>query len=93
MTDSLKYLNKNASKGTLSCDPDSIKVKINERLTKLIKYKAPTERLPEVDHIVPFAKGGQAIGFDNHQALCYSCHKTKSKLDNSGPRKPKKEPK
>lgn len=83
VTGSLNYLNKGREK----VDPASISSVMCERLAKLIKYKTPTDRLPEVDHIVPFAKGGQAIGFDNHQALCYTCHKAKSKLDNSGPRK------
>jgi hypothetical protein len=36
---------------------------------------------PEIDHIIPIALGGMAIGFDNVQILCYSCHKEKTKLD------------
>lgn len=68
-------------------DPAQIHNKISKRLMKILKYKTPTENSPEVDHVVPIKKGGQSIGFDNHQALCYRCHKNKSKLDNSGPRK------
>lgn len=49
----------------------------------------PDDRQPEVDHIVPISKGGQALGFDNHQAICKLCHKAKTKIDNSGPRKKK----
>lgn len=45
------------------------------------------ERRPEVDHIVPIYKGGQSLGLDNHQAICYTCHKTKTKSDLSGRRK------
>lgn len=54
-------------------------------------HKIPAERQPEVDHIVPISKGGQSLGLENHQAICYTCHKIKSKADNSGP-KPKKTP-
>lgn len=43
----------------------------------------------EVDHILAISKGGESIGLDNHQAICYACHKTKTKIDNSGPRKKK----
>lgn len=40
----------------------------------------------EVDHIVPIYKGGQALGLENHQAICFSCHKSKTKVDLSGKR-------
>lgn len=55
------------------------------------RFKSRIERVlrPEVDHIHPVYKGGQSIGLDNHQAICYTCHKAKSKVDNSGPRKKK----
>jgi len=53
---------------------------------KLVSYW-PEDRQPEVDHIVPISKGGQALGLDNHQAICKMCHKVKTKVDNSGPRK------
>lgn len=39
------------------------------------------ERKPEVDHIVPIKLGGEAVGFDNHQILCHTCHKNKTKID------------
>lgn len=57
------------------------KSRINRSETKHLR--------PEVDHIEPIYKGGQSIGLDNHQAICYGCHKAKSKVDNSGPRKKK----
>lgn len=41
----------------------------------------------EVDHIVAISKGGTSLGLDNHQAICYTCHKTKTKQDLSGKRK------
>jgi hypothetical protein len=83
--DSIKYMNQ--KKKTI--DPNSIKEKVNERLMKLLKYKTPSDRLPEVDHVVPIYKGGMPLGFDNHQAICYSCHKTKTKVDLSGKRNKK----
>jgi len=52
-----------------------------------MKYRLPKQYKPEVDHIVPIYKGGQSLGLDNHQAICYSCHKTKTKSDLSGKRK------
>lgn len=58
---------------------------------KRLKERLPKENRPEVDHVVPIYKGGAALGLDNHQAICYSCHKAKSKVDNSGPRKVKNE--
>jgi hypothetical protein len=36
---------------------------------------------PEIDHIIPVALDGMAIGFDNVQILCYSCHKKKTFFD------------
>lgn len=44
----------------------------------------PEDKRPEVDHIIPISKGGQAIGLENTQCICFSCHKQKSKIDNSG---------
>lgn len=85
VTDTLKYLNHKRQ----TVDPASIGDKICERLMKILKYKVPSDRLPEVDHIVPVAKGGQALGFENHQCICYQCHKAKTRIDNSGPRKKK----
>ena len=57
----------------------------NERLFK--RLKTMTHNLhgrgkkPEVDHIIPIALGGDVVGFDNHQVLCYDCHKEKTKVD------------
>lgn len=56
---------------------------------KRLKDIVPQERKPEVDHIVPISKGGASIGLDNHNCLCYSCHKVKTKIDNSGKRSKK----
>lgn len=53
---------------------------------KRLKRKVPKENRPEVDHIIPVAKGGYTLGLDNHACRCYQCHKKKSKVDNSGPR-------
>jgi 5-methylcytosine-specific restriction endonuclease McrA len=53
---------------------------------KRLKSKVPRVHRPEVDHIVPIYKGGQSLGLDNHQAICYSCHKTKTGKDLSGKR-------
>jgi 5-methylcytosine-specific restriction endonuclease McrA len=48
-------------------------------------------REPEVDHMIPVGLGGMAVGFDNHQILCYSCHKQKSKKDVADIRKAQKD--
>lgn len=61
----------------------------NFYLIKRLKNKIDKALLPEVDHITPISKGGQSLGLENHQAICYTCHKAKSKIDNSGPRKKK----
>jgi HNH endonuclease len=81
--DAIRYMNQNRK----TIDPETIREKINERLMKILKYKAPSDRLPEVDHIVPIYKGGQSLGLDKVRCLCYLCHKAKTKVDNSGPRK------
>jgi len=81
--DSLKYLNKSHK----TVDPAKIREKISERLMKILKYKVPSDRLPEVDHIVPIYKGGAALDLDNLNCLCYTCHKTKTSKDLSGKRK------
>lgn len=54
---------------------------------KRLKRRVPKDRRPEVDHIVPIYKGGQSLGLDNHQAICYTCHKDKTKKDLSRKRK------
>lgn len=48
---------------------------------KRLKYKIEKKFRPEVDHIIPIYKGGDALGIDNHQAICYTCHKTKTSQD------------
>lgn len=60
----------------------------NPKFVKMVKNRSAINgRKPEVDHIIPIAKGGSSLSLTNLQALCYTCHKAKSKLDNSGPRK------
>jgi len=59
----------------------------NYYVVKLLKRVIDKAWKPEVDHIVPVSKGGASLGLDNHQAICSSCHKTKTKIDNSGPRR------
>ena len=81
--DSLGYLNRYHQ----TVDPAKIREKISPTLMKILKYKAPSNRLPEVDHIVPIYKGGTPLGLSNHQAICFSCHKAKTKIDLSGKRK------
>lgn len=54
---------------------------------KILKSRVPLEHRPEVDHIIPIYKGGQSLGIDNHQCICYTCHKTKTGKDLSGKRK------
>jgi 5-methylcytosine-specific restriction endonuclease McrA len=54
---------------------------------KYLKNKVPKERIPEVDHVIPVYKGGITLGIDNHNALCYTCHKVKTASDLSGKRK------
>lgn len=56
---------------------------------KRLKSRVPKQYRPEVDHIIPIYKGGASLGLANHQAICFTCHKSKSKVDNSGPRKVK----
>jgi 5-methylcytosine-specific restriction endonuclease McrA len=53
---------------------------------KRLKEQVPKDRRPEVDHIVPIYKGGTPLGIDNHQAICYTCHKSKTSKDLSGKR-------
>jgi 5-methylcytosine-specific restriction endonuclease McrA len=53
---------------------------------KRLKAKVPGDRKPEVDHVLAISKGGHSLGLENHQVLCYTCHKIKSKIDNSGKR-------
>lgn len=68
-------------------NPDKIKEEISGLLMKWLKLTVLPQYKPEVDHIQAISKGGQAIGLENHQAICFLCHKAKTKVDNSGPRK------
>lgn len=68
-------------------DPTTVDTKFSFHLMRFFKWSVPKAHRPEVDHIQPIYKGGQPLGFDNHQAICYPCHKGKTKVDNSGPRK------
>ena len=58
-------------------------------LIKRFKKTIAPERKPEVDHTIPISKDGTALGLSNHTILCFTCHKKKTKIDNSGPRKKK----
>jgi len=53
---------------------------------KVFKNRCSSKVKPEIDHIHPVSKGGTALGLDNHQAICYTCHKAKTSVDNSGPK-------
>lgn len=71
---------------------DTWRFKFNFWLAKKLKYvmaKTDKDRRLEVDHILAISKGGQSVGLGNHQAICHLCHKEKTKVDNSGPRKKK----
>ena len=52
--------------------------------------KKKDHKAPEIDHIIPVKLDGMAIGFDNVQILCYSCHKIKTAKDNREIREYKK---
>lgn len=75
--------------GRIYDKPKDYKTMFSWTLVRRIKQKSPQERKPEVDHIIPVSKGGITLGISNHQALCFSCHKAKTKIDNSGSRKSK----
>ena len=55
-------------------------------VVKKFKRLVPKDRRPEVDHLIPISKLGEAIGLKNHFCLCNTCHRIKTKIDNSGPR-------
>lgn len=76
-----------AEKGTMDLE---FRTKTSWYVMRRLKFRITSDRKPEVDHITPISKGGQSIGLDNHQAICYTCHKAKTKVDNSGPRKDRK---
>lgn len=61
--------------------------KFSIRLIKALKRYSPKGFKPEVDHILAIRHGGESIGLGNVRAICSLCHKVKSKVDNSGPRK------
>lgn len=61
---------------------------ISRRL-KMVMAETDPDHRPEVDHVLAISKGGQSIGLENVRVLCHLCHKAKTKLDNSGPRKKK----
>lgn len=65
---------------------DDYKTQPNFYVVKRLKDTIDPMRKPEVDHIIPIYKGGQSLGLDNHQCICYSCHKTKTSADLSGKR-------
>lgn len=52
-----------------------------------LKMAIPPALKPEVDHIIPIFKGGTSLGLDNHQVICYTCHKAKTKKDVTGRKK------
>lgn len=58
---------------------------VARRLKEHVHVTDKPHRL-EVDHILAISKGGQSLGLENHQILCYDCHKVKTKQDLSGKR-------
>lgn len=75
--------------GMVECK-DTWRTKFSYWLTCKLKEEMHSTDLPhriEVDHILAISKGGQSLGLDNVRALCYTCHKVKTKSDLSGKRK------
>lgn len=75
--------------GMVECK-DTWRTKFSYWLTSKLKDEMHATDKPhriEVDHVLAISKGGQSLGLDNHRALCYSCHKIKTKSDLSGKRK------
>lgn len=62
-------------------DPFKLGEEYDWGLTKRLKSRCDKKNAPEVDHIIPIFKGGQSLGLDNHQCICYSCHKSKTSKD------------
>lgn len=60
--------------------------KLSWVLVKRIKNRTLKAHRPEVDHVLPIYKGGQAVGIENCQAICSTCHKAKTRVDLSGKR-------
>lgn len=54
---------------------------------KIKTHEIPLEHRPEVDHIKAITQGGQSLGQNNHQVICYTCHKEKTKTDVKGPKR------
>lgn len=77
--------------GTKGVEAQSWQERYVYAVIRSFKHKIDVNLRPEVDHIIPISKGGQSLGFENHQVCCFLCHKAKSKVDNSGPRKPRTE--
>jgi len=50
---------------------------------KRLKGRCPDDRRIEIDHVIAIRHGGDSLGISNHRALCYTCHKAKTKIDNS----------
>jgi 5-methylcytosine-specific restriction endonuclease McrA len=40
------------------------------------------KRALTVDHILPIARGGPVMDYDNLQLLCQQCHKEKTRVEN-----------
>jgi 5-methylcytosine-specific restriction protein A len=38
----------------------------------------------EVDHIVPVARGGALLDWDNLQSMCHGCHSRKTASEDGG---------
>lgn len=85
--DYVPLINQLLINGRIYNKPEDFRTQYNWTLIKRIKSKAEKGRKPEVDHVVPVSKGGETLGLENMQAICYTCHKIKTKIDNSGPRK------
>lgn len=64
-------------------DPETLPFYYFKRLKNII----PDEFRIEVDHVIPIYKGGDSLGLENHQLICFTCHKEKTKKDLSGKRK------
>lgn len=52
----------------------------------LCQYCPPGRLTPatEVDHIVPIARGGDALDWDNLKSACRPCHSSKTALEDGG---------
>jgi 5-methylcytosine-specific restriction endonuclease McrA len=82
------YSQKKAPYGTAK-SKDTWRTELNYWVVEALKrvlYDTDRKHSPEVDHIIPISKGGQSLGLDNHDCKCYTCHKAKTKIDNSGKR-------